>query len=243
MGDIKYMLKPDWVSWESIHDCIKRANETNLNNDVSLFSSTLSVSELKDYLKDSYVFVAVLNDNIIGMNSLKIINSHLWWAKGDVGFECLTAIDPTYRNTGAYFGLRKVRTNFARSLGVKIMQFSTNIDNKNVQTINAKLGFKQVRYYASSKTWYYSVIMVRWLDGCPYSNRYCDFRFKLSKFSTKIVWRPGRICRLWPISNSDYKKISEKYQLCSDFMSIEEFCQKTEINYNRFNKWKENHHL
>ena len=123
------------------------------------------------------------------------------------------------------------------------MQFSTNIDNKNVQTINAKLGFKQVRYYASPKTWYYSVIMVRWLDGCPYSNRYCDFRFKLSKFVTRLMWRPGRIFRLWPISNSDYKKIHEKYQLCSDFMNIEEFCQKIDINYNKYKKWKEKHHL
>ena len=239
MEVVKYMLKPDWVSWESIHDCIVKANEINRKNGFSMQHSTMSVQELEDYLKDGYCFVAMLGEKVIGINALKILKSNMWWAKGDVGYEMLTDVDPEYRNTGAYWGLRKIRTNFAKQMGISILQFTTNEDNKNVQAINMKFGFKYIRYYSSPETWYYSVLMVRWIDGCPYSDWYCNFRFKLSKFLTKLIWKPGRIIRFFPLSHSDYQKIQNNYLLCSEVMTKEEFCKKMKVNYNNYQKWEE----
>ncbi|MBR5989811.1 MAG: GNAT family N-acetyltransferase [Prevotella sp.] len=238
MGEIKYMLKPDWVSWESIRDCINKAHETNRKSGFSMQNPTMSVQELEEYLRDGYCFVAILGDKVIGTNSLKIEKSKLWWAKGDdIGYECLTAIDPEYRNTGAYFGLKQLRTTFAKKKGVKILQFDTHEDNKNVQALDLKFGFKYVRCYASPKTWYYSVIMVKWLDGCPYSDWYCKFRFNLSKFMVKLIWKPGRIVRFLPMKDSDYMKVYNHYQLCSHEMTIETFCLKNKINYKKYSKW------
>lgn len=241
MGDIKYMLKPDWVSWDSIHNCIMKAHETNRKSGFCMQNSTMSVQELEDYLKDDYCFVAILNDKVIGTNSLKKVKSSLWFAKGDIGYECLTAIDPEYRSTGAYFGLKQLRTNFAKKIGIKILMFDTHEDNKNIQAIDLKFGFKYVRYYASPKTWYYSVVMVRWLEGCPYSDWYCSFRFNLSKFLVRLIWKPGRILRFLPLRNCDYQKIHDNFQLCSNVMSAEEFCKKIDINYSRFIKWGKRH--
>lgn len=195
MSELKYMLKPDWISWESIRDCIVRAHETNNKNGFRMHNQVMSVQELEDYLRNAYCFVAVQGDKVVGTNSLKIIKPKCWWANGDVGYECLTAIIPEYRSTGAYFGLRKIRTQYAKSLGLRVLQFDTHEDNKNVQMIDQKFGFKFVRYFASAKTDYYSVVMAKWLDGCPYSDRYCNFRFYLSKFLTRLFFKPGRKLR------------------------------------------------
>lgn len=241
MGQIQYMLKPDWVSWESVHECIAKAHETNRSMGFNMQNSTMSVQELEDYLRDGYCFVALMGEKIVGTNSLRITKSSLWWAKGNVGYECLTAIDPAYRNTGAYFGLKKVRTNYARKLGIKVLQFDTHEDNKNVQMIDLKFGFKYVRYYASPKTWYYSVVMVKWLDGCPYSDWYCKFRFYLSKILVRLIWKPGKIFRFLPLRNDDFQRIHDKFQLCSNVMSIEEFCKKTEVNFEKYKRWEEHH--
>ena len=241
MEKVKYMLKPDWVSWESIHDCVAKASEINRKNGFCMQHSTMSVQELEDYLKDGYCFIALLGEKVIGINALKIVKSQMWWAKGNVGYEMLTDIDPEYKNTGAYWGLRKIRTNFARQQGVSILQFTTSEDNTTVQEINLRFGFKYIRYYSSSETWYYSVLMVRWIDGCPYSDWYCDFRFKLSRFLTRLIWRPGRIINFWPLRDRDYQRIYNNYQLCSDMMSKEEFCSKMAVNYKSYKKWEKNH--
>lgn len=192
MSAIKYMLKPESVSWEAIKECLVLAHESNSRNGFSMYNSMISVLELEDYLKGGYCFVAMQGEKVIGTNSLKVITSKSWWANGNVGYECLTAIVPEYRNSGAYFGLRKLRTEYAKKLGIKILQFDTHENNKSVQMIDRKFGFKYVRYCAFPMTDYYSVVMVRWLDGCPYSDKYINFRFKLSKFLTKLVFKPGR---------------------------------------------------
>lgn len=238
MGNIKYMLKPEWVSWESIHECIAKAHETNRKNNFSMQNSSMSVQELKDYLKGGYCFVAIQENKVIGTNSLKVVKSKHWWTKGKIGYECLTAIDPEYRNTGAYFGLRKIRTEFAKSLGVGVLQFDTSEDNRTVQMIDLKFGFRYVSYFASPKTWYYSVVMVKWLDDCPYSKWYCNLRFTITKFLVRLIWKRGHIIRFLPLRNDDYQKIHDKYQLCSDVMSKEEFCKRLGIKYDRFIKWE-----
>lgn len=241
MGDIEYLLKPEWISWDSIHECIVKAHETNRNGNLNMQNSTMSVQELENYLSGAYCFVAIKDNIVIGTNSLKVVKSKHWWANGDVGYECLTAIDPKYRNTGAYFGLRKIRTEFAKKLGVKILQFDTSEDNKNVQLIDLKFGFRYVNYFSSPKTWYYSVVMVKWLDECPYSDWYCNFRFLLSKYVVRLIWKRGHIVRFLPLRSKDIKSIYDKYQLCSNVMSDEDFCKKLGVDYKKYKSWVKRH--
>lgn len=196
METVKYMLKPDWVSWESMLECLKESHKTDEQNGFHMYNATMQLEEFKDYLKDAYCFVALKGDVIIGMNALKIKKCKMWWADVE-GYECMTAVKPEYRSTGAYFGLRKIRTQFAKQQGVKVLQFSTNEANKNIQMIDLKFGFKYVRYCADRTTDYYSVVMAKWLDSCPFSDRYIEFRFKLSKFLTRLVFKPGRKFRFW----------------------------------------------
>ena len=194
--ELKFMLKPDWVSWESVKDCLVSAHEYNRKRGFNMYHSTLSAQKLADYLKDGYCFVALNGDKVVATCSLKVLTSQNWWAKGKrIAYTCLDGTAAKYKGTEAYFGLRELRNNHIKELGLRIMQFDTHEENLLVQKLNLKRKFKYVRYCAFPMTDYYSVVMVKWLDGCPYSERYINFRYRLSKYLTRLFFKPGRKLR------------------------------------------------
>lgn len=198
MSEIQFMEKPDWVSWEMIRECLISGHEYNRKRGVYIVTPTWTPDEIKDYLKDGKCFVAIDDGKVVGTCSLRIVKSKLWWAKGkDVALTCFDAIIPGYKGTDVYFGLVEMRNQCINDLGLRIIEFSTHENNKVVQKINLKNGAKYVRFCAFAGTNHYSVVMVYWLDGCPFSNWYCDFRFKLSKFLTKLVFKKGRKIRFF----------------------------------------------
>ena len=198
MSDIKYMEKPDWVSWDSIKECLVSGHEYNRKRGIYMANPTKTPDELKEYLKDGWCFVAIDEGKVVGTCSPRVIKSKQWWAKGkDVAYTCMDSIVPAYKGTDVYFGLNAIRDRCINNLGLRIIEFSTHEKNKLVQKINLKYGAKYVRFSALPGTNHYSVVMVYWLDGCPFSNWYCDFRFKLSRFLTKLVFKEGRKLRFF----------------------------------------------
>ena len=152
----------------------------------------MSPQELAIFLKDAYLFVAICGDKVVGTSALKLLYSKSWWFKGKIGYTCLDSVAQGYKGTDAYFDLRELRNKYIKDLGIRVLQFDTHENNQLVQKLNLKRGFKYVRYCAFPMTDYYSVVMVKWLDGCPYSDRYCNLRFNISKFLTRLIFKPGR---------------------------------------------------
>ena len=183
MDEIRYMMKPDWVTGSDIKALMWKAHEPNRKKGIVMQNQFMSAEEFEEYLKDVYCFVAVKGNEVIGMMSFKIIKCNKWWAKGqNVIYNCLDAIAPEYSGTDVYFELRGLREKYIKETGLRIIQFATAENNMLVQRICIKRGGKMVRYYASPSTNYYSIVMVKWLDGCPFSDMYIDFRFKQEKY-------------------------------------------------------------
>lgn len=198
MKEIQYTLKPDWVTWEQIKECMSKAHEPNRKKGIVMQNQFMSIEEFEEYYKNAFCFVALEDNQVIGTSSFKIMKRNVWWAKNKpVAYEFGDAIIPKYRGTDVYYDLLALRAKHIEDAGIRILQFDTAENNKLVQKLSVKKGAKRVKLYSSRKTWYYSVVMVKWLDGCPYSNRYCDFRFKLSSFIVKTVFKPGRKFRFW----------------------------------------------
>lgn len=193
MSEIQFMEKPDWVSWEEIKECLIAGHKFNKKKGFNMHNPTLSPKEIADYLRGAYCFIALDGDKVVGTCSMKTFVSKQWWAKGkQVAYTCLDAIIPGYKGTDVYFELNNLRNKYIQNLGIRYIQFETHEKNKLVQKINLKYGARFVRFCAFRGLDYYSVVMVIWLDGCPFSEMYCDFRFKLSKFLTKMVYKRGR---------------------------------------------------
>lgn len=198
MEEIKYMEKPEWVSWEDVRNCITAAHQTNKKLGFEMLNSKLTAEELMDRLKECHCFVALVDKNVVGTLSVKLQRLKKWWVKDIVAYYCYDAILPKYRGTDIFFELSLKRWAFVNKTGVKIHQFNTAEHNKTVIKINEKEGYKLVQFSPTMKgADYYSVTMVKWDDGCPFPDWFLKFMFNLSKIVSKTLWKPGYKRRFW----------------------------------------------
>lgn len=196
--EIVYMEKPEWVSWEQIRECIYQGHESNRKHGVVMINTTKSADDIKKHVGDGHCFVALKGNDVVGTFSLKFKKVKRWWVKGTVAYPCLDAIIPEYKGTDIYFELGRLRMNYIEDSGVRIIQSNTSENNTLIRKMLKKKGFKAVMYTKSGPgADYYSVILVKWLDGCPFSDRYINFMFNLSKIFVRIVYRPDGSYRFW----------------------------------------------
>ena len=199
MEELQFMEKPDWVTWESILECIKKSHKKNEKRGFHMTNQDMDAEGLQNKLKNGHCFVSLEGQKVVGTCSTIIKNGNRWWSKGKiVAYNCLDAVLPEYQGTDVFFGLRTLRSQFIKESKVDIIQLNTAEQNKVIQKMALKRGAKYVRYSATGKgANYYSVIMAEWLNSCPFSEKYCNFRFKLSKYLIKALWRPGYKFRFW----------------------------------------------
>ena len=202
MGDIKFMLKPDWISWDEVQECQRKAHEKNNKKGFQMLVQTITGEELQKGVGNGFCFVALDGDKVVGTASLKFIKSYFhWWTRKTVAYTCFDGILPEYRGTDVFLGLDNIRNRYIYESGVRIRQCNTSEHNKTVIKLCKRGGYKLVQYSATGKgANYYSVIMVKWLNGCPFSDRFCNFMFNLSKILIKALWKPGYKLRFWPFS-------------------------------------------
>ena len=68
---IQIMEKPDWVSWETIHDVLWEAHAENRKNGVFMRYPSLSGEEIKRRIDDNgKMFVAIEDGKVIGSAAL-----------------------------------------------------------------------------------------------------------------------------------------------------------------------------
>lgn len=201
MSEIKYVIKPDWISWDEVQECQRKAHEaTNNSKGLHMAVQDLTGEGLRKRIeKDNGVCFVALDDNkVVGVFGLRFIIGKSWWNwKKKVAYNCMDGILAEYQGSDVYFGLNELRTKYTEESGARIIQSTTAENNTTIRKITKIKKFKTVHFSPTCKgANYYSVIMVKWLDGCPYSDRFINFMFNLSKLIVKIIWKPGRKFRL-----------------------------------------------
>ena len=190
---IQYIEKPDNISWDTIHECLMNAHAVNAVKGLHMVNQDLKGDELKNKFKNGHCFVALRNNQVIGVFGLRFFVGRRWWSwKKKVAYCCLDGILPEYQGTDVYFGLDELRMNYIKKSGADIIQCNTAETNTLVRKITKVKKFKTVHYSSTCKgADYYSVVMVKWLHGCPYPDWFINFMYKLSKFVVKMIWKPG----------------------------------------------------
>ena len=197
MAEIQYILKPDWISWADIKECMYQAHAMNRKKGVVMQNQFMNEAEFAEYYRGALCFVALDEGKAVGTVSTRFLKRNTWWAHGLVAYNFGDAILKAYQGTDVTERLNELRLQEIDKAGIRIISFDTAEHNQLVQKINLKRGARRIKLYASRKTWYYSVVMVIWRDGCPFSERYTNFRFALSAFLVKLIWKPGRKVRFW----------------------------------------------
>ena len=182
MDEIQYMEKPEWVSWNNILDCLHEAHRVNKKKGFTMPGYDMTMEEFKEKLGDGHCFVALVGDRVIGVSSVRFIKSRRWctWGK-KVAYNGLDGILKEYQGTDVFISLNALRYRYIKESGVDIIEFNTAEHNKVVIKNNLKRGAKIVQYAHRAPGGYHPIVMVRWLNGCPYPDWLCNFMFKLSK--------------------------------------------------------------
>lgn len=195
MDDIMYMEKPERVSWDDVAECLHEAHIVNKKNNLIMPELKMSGDELCRRIGNGNCYIALKEGKVIGTCSVtyKKLGVTKWWARGIVAYFGFDGILKEYRGTDVYFNLQELRMNNVRKSGVNVICFNTSEHNKIVQKFNLKKGAKYVQYARASRSNYYSVVMAKWLNGCPYPDWLCNFMYKLSKVIVKTLWKPKNV--------------------------------------------------
>ena len=204
MEEIKYMEKPDWVSWDAIADCLRDAHSINKKRGFEMPGLDMTPEKLERKVGNGHCLIAFDGEKVIGTTTLQYykIKKNIWlryWTKGATFlYSGLEGIRREYQGSDVYLELQKLRKKVIDESGVEIVGFNTAEHNKVVLKTAKKGGGKYVLFSPSFKgAPYYSIYVLRWLHGCPYPDWYINFMFKLSKFVVKTLWKPGWKFRFW----------------------------------------------
>ena len=187
--------KPIDLSWEKVQEVIFLAHTDTSKQGGVQISARLSGEEIKEKVGDGICYVALYNDKVVGTCSVTLHLKNAWFHKGIAAYYMLAAVLPEFQGLGIYSRLNEKCDEFALAHGVNVVYLYTAESNFKLQHISERYGFRLISYYVSPKTDYYSVLMAKWLNGCPYPKWYCRCMFFLSKLYIKIRYRAGMVKR------------------------------------------------
>ena len=192
--EINIIEKPDWVSWDEIHEVLWKAHADNRNNGVVMRYPSLSGEEICQKIEGhGKMFVALDGEKVVGTAALTIKQFSLWCGKGSYAYLCFASVLPEYNGKGIYKALSLRREELALSMGLVRIIGDTHENNKHRLDIAKKTGYKFVdyKYYKD----HYNVVMVKWLNGCPYTEFRCKIEFLKRKLQVKIKQTTKSILR------------------------------------------------
>lgn len=195
---IQIMEKPDWVSWDDIHEVLWAAHAKNREDGIIMAFPSLAGDEIRRKIgSEGKMFVAMDGDKVVGTVGIMKGNGNPWYAKGNYGHTCFASVLPNYGGNGIYQLLNKKREIYAIKNNYSVLIADTNERNRKMIEIKKKEGYRFICYMACKD--HFNVGMAKWLQPCPFPSWYITFRFYFSmiyqKTRFKMVPRKGRTKR------------------------------------------------
>lgn len=194
-SEIQVLEKPEWVSWDAIHQVIWDSHADNRRNGITMRNPTLSGEEIKIKLGETGKMLVAINDEkkLVGTAAVMPKDLGVWFGREVFAYCCFAAILPEYNGKGIYKEMCRRQEEMAWDMGLDKMVFDTHENNTRIINHALKAGYQFVDYRFCRD--HYNVVMVKWLNGCPYPSYYLRLRFLLSKAKTKLLRFARRLRR------------------------------------------------
>ena len=201
MKEIKIIEKPDWVSWDDIHQVLESAHKVNHQRGFNMINANLSGERIQRKIGNGLCVVALDGDKLIGTQSVSLFKGDRWYSKGKtVAHYCLTGILKNYQGCGIKEMLDDECKKIVEKMDPDILQANTAEKNKVVLDTSHQKGWVDVQCVTFKGTDYYSIFFAKWRKKCPYPLWYCKLRYKLSAIYTKTRFKPGHVERFKVVS-------------------------------------------
>lgn len=187
-SEIQVTEKPEWVSWDEIHEVLWKAHEQNRKKGVIMSYPSLSGEEIRNKIGDhGKMFVAIEGEKVIG--TLALINKvgKQWYNSGQYGYMCFGAVLPECSGKGVYRSLYQLAEATAKQEGLLVLTRDTNENNARMLKITKQEGYHFVECKAYKD--HFNIVRAKWLDKCPFPTWYIRTRFILSKTITKLRYK------------------------------------------------------
>ena len=186
--DIKIVEKPDWISWETIKQCLTEAHAENRVKGINMAHYQWPAEKIKDSIGEKGVMLVALDgDKLVGTAAIGDREGKTWYARGRYAYVCFDSVIPGYLGMGVFRLLDMKREELAKSLGYSTLVFDTHYNNNHRQKIALNNGYQYVRFFRAKSGDHNSVVMVKWLKGNPYSESYCKWKYIYSKIKTIVL--------------------------------------------------------
>lgn len=191
---IQVLEKPDWVSWDEIHDVLWKAHEQNRENGIMMALPSLSGEKIKEMIGNTgKMFVAIDGDKVVGTFALIKKTGDKWYCRGVYGYLCFAAVLPEYTGKGIYRSLYQRAETTAKQMELPVLIRDTNEHNDRMLKISKKEGYYYVDYKICKD--HYNIIRAKWLNGRPYTEFYIKYQYLLRMWYKKLRYKPGKIKR------------------------------------------------
>ena len=119
MEEIKIMEKPEWVSWDDIHELLLAAHKKNIEKGIVMKYAQLPGEEIRKKIGDEGMcWVALCGDKLVGTHSVSFFVGKSWWNKGEkVAHGCFTGILQEYQGIGILEEMYKKFNEYIRNKG------------------------------------------------------------------------------------------------------------------------------
>ena len=196
MNEIKIIEKPEWISWDDIHQLLLEAHKDNIAKGLVSLYPQLPGEKIKEKLgEEGRCWVALDGDKLVGTHSVTFFKGKKWWNKGkSVAHGCFTGILKEYQGIGILDELHEKYHNYVSGKGIDMTEGDTPESNRIMRKVLEKKGFKTVEFFAPHSD-HYSVRIVKWYNGCPFHENYILRRFKISEKLTRWRYKPGKVER------------------------------------------------
>lgn len=191
-SSIQIVEKPDWVSWDNIHDVIWNAHAQNREKGIVMRYPSLEGDEIRQRIEGKgKMFVALDGSKLIGTAAYLKKDASLWCGKGIYGYYCFAALLPSYRHMGIYPKLCEIRKEELVKEGIHRIMMDTHEDNIREVALAQRQGFIPVDLMIMKG--HFNVLLVKWLDSCPYPSFLCRILFLFRKCLRKTTFKVRKI--------------------------------------------------
>lgn len=188
-SDIKIIEKPDWVSWEDIKQCLYEAHSVNRAKGINMTHYQWPAEKIKASLgENGFMLVALDGSKVVGTAGIGEKFGNRWYVNGRYAYECYASVLPEYAGKGIYKMLEIKREERAKEEGYNVLLADTHSKNKHRIEIALKNGFRLVQFFRAGSKDHFSVVIAKWLNGCPFSRRYCFYRYHKSRLKTLVKY-------------------------------------------------------
>ena len=192
MRQITIAEKTDEISYEQIHQVLRRAHQVNKGSGFSMATADLSGEQIRQRIgSDGKCWVALDGDKVVGTLSIRMLKRNTWYAKGKVPDYMLAGVLPDYQGMHINSMLAETAFKYCREMGYPLMELDTAEQNQHAVEVYRHQGFHLVGYKATKNADHYSVVMAKWLREQPYSETYCRIRYELKKLYIRIRYQVG----------------------------------------------------